>query len=330
MRSSRRRRNPSAICERNLLRTVMPVIWPRSRSRTMNPMLCRVRTYSFPGFPKADDEFHAYSCSTGPDDVDVRNERCEPGTICRDRFCHDERIVGTDAPFGQGWNAMSIMGMGWMEIAIIAIGALLIFGPDRLPEVAGQVGKFVRDIRKMTTELTGELERTAGVSDIKKAVQSELAGVKSTVDSATKGVSSSVSSATSSVNKSVSAASNAAKGSTTAAKTTAAKTSAAQQRQIPQLLDRTPPKPRRAGSQTGSFKEGSTWRTFHFLRRPTPVKTPLQLLRANGTSPGSNGVVKERPETSRESAGVASAANLDALGRARQRRLAAGYNKRIS
>src|SRR5688500_12710427 len=119
---------------------------------------------------------------------------------------------------------MSIMGMGWMEIAIIAIGALLIFGPDRLPEVAGQAGKFVRDIRKMTSELSGELERTAGVSDIKKAVQSELAGVKSTVDSATKGVSSSVNSATSSVNKSVSAASSAAKGSTTAAKTTAAKT----------------------------------------------------------------------------------------------------------
>src|SRR5262245_32377327 len=95
------------------------------------------------------------------------------------------------AGFGRGLNAMSIMGMGWLEMVVIAIGALLIFGPDRLPEVAGQVGKFVRDIRKMTSELSGELERTAGVNDIKKAVQSELAGVKSTVDSATKGVTSS-------------------------------------------------------------------------------------------------------------------------------------------
>src|SRR5215218_7612668 len=121
---------------------------------------------------------------------------------------------------GRGRNAMSIMGMGWMEMAIIAIGALLIFGPDRLPEVAGQVGKFLRDIRKMTSELTGELERTAGVGDIKKAVQSELAGVKSTVDSATKGVSSSMSGAASGASRSVTSTANAAKSTTTAAKST--------------------------------------------------------------------------------------------------------------
>src|SRR4051794_10156312 len=122
---------------------------------------------------------------------------------------------------------MNILGMGWEEIMIILVGALLIFGPDRLPEVAGQIGKFLRDIRKMTGDLTGELEKTAGVGDIKKAVQNELAGVKSTVDSATKTMQSTANSAASSVNKTVAGATSAAKGTTTAAKpavnTTAAK-----------------------------------------------------------------------------------------------------------
>jgi sec-independent protein translocase protein TatB len=215
---------------------------------------------------------------------------------------------------------MNIMGMGWQEIMIVLVGALLIFGPDRLPEVAGQIGKFLRDLRKMTTDLTGEFEKTAGVGDIKKAVQSELAGVKSTVNSATSGVKSTVTSATSSTSSAsksssssakpstaVTAASGSAKNSSKATSTSTAKESA--------------PAPKPVASKKDPLADVS-----FFDDVLTPASRPAA---ANGTvtipaSSSSNGHAKS------ESAPAAPAVALDALGRARQRRLAAGYNRHTS
>jgi sec-independent protein translocase protein TatB len=37
---------------------------------------------------------------------------------------------------------------------------LIIFGPGKLPEIAGQVGKVVRDFRRTTAELSSEFNRT--------------------------------------------------------------------------------------------------------------------------------------------------------------------------
>ena len=42
------------------------------------------------------------------------------------------------------------MGMpGPMEIAIILVIALLVFGPKRLPEIGRTIGKLVRDVQRM-------------------------------------------------------------------------------------------------------------------------------------------------------------------------------------
>jgi len=51
---------------------------------------------------------------------------------------------------------MNIFGIGSGEMVLLLVAALLIFGPGKLPEVAGQVGKAVRDFRRMTSDLTGE------------------------------------------------------------------------------------------------------------------------------------------------------------------------------
>jgi TatA/E family protein of Tat protein translocase len=56
----------------------------------------------------------------------------------------------------QRTDAMNFMGMGWMEISVILIVALIIFGPGKLPEVAGQVGKAVRVFRRLTSVFTDE------------------------------------------------------------------------------------------------------------------------------------------------------------------------------
>jgi Tat protein translocase TatB subunit len=53
-----------------------------------------------------------------------------------------------------------VFGLGLGEIAIIMVVALVVFGPDRLPEMAKQAASFVRDMRKMVANA----RRDIGVS----------------------------------------------------------------------------------------------------------------------------------------------------------------------
>lgn len=79
---------------------------------------------------------------------------------------------------------MNFFGIGGWELPIIAIAALLIFGPGKLPEVMGQAGKLVRDFRRMSAELTGEFEKTiAEAKDIGSSIQNEVGGMSSQVNS---------------------------------------------------------------------------------------------------------------------------------------------------
>jgi Tat protein translocase TatB subunit len=50
------------------------------------------------------------------------------------------------------------MNLGPAEILVILVVALVVFGPKRLPEVGRQVGKAVRELRKMQDTVKGELE----------------------------------------------------------------------------------------------------------------------------------------------------------------------------
>jgi sec-independent protein translocase protein TatB len=49
--------------------------------------------------------------------------------------------------------------IGSGEIALIAVVALLILGPKRLPELARGIGKFMREFRRQTDEVRGVVER---------------------------------------------------------------------------------------------------------------------------------------------------------------------------
>jgi sec-independent protein translocase protein TatA len=48
----------------------------------------------------------------------------------------------------------------------VLVVALIIFGPGRLPELGGAVGKAMREFRKATSELTNEVTTAAQVSAI--------------------------------------------------------------------------------------------------------------------------------------------------------------------
>ncbi len=67
--------------------------------------------------------------------------------------------------------------IGWDEMALVAVVALLVIGPKDLPNVLRQVGRWTRKAR----ELAGEFQR--GVDDMVR--ESELADLKTQVEKAT-------------------------------------------------------------------------------------------------------------------------------------------------
>lgn len=52
--------------------------------------------------------------------------------------------------------------MGPAEIGVIIVVALLVFGPDKLPELARQAGSFVKTVRRMADSAKDDLGREIG------------------------------------------------------------------------------------------------------------------------------------------------------------------------
>ncbi len=61
------------------------------------------------------------------------------------------------------------MGIGWQEILLILLIALLLFGARRIPEIAKGLGKGVRDFRKAMHEIEEDVEnKSEGTSEKKE------------------------------------------------------------------------------------------------------------------------------------------------------------------
>src|SRR6185503_5584781 len=76
---------------------------------------------------------------------------------------------------------MDILGIGFPELLFIFIIALMVFGPRRLPEIAGKVGRTVRDLRNMSQGFLAEWQREITVAarmDELEEVRKELEGTK--------------------------------------------------------------------------------------------------------------------------------------------------------
>ncbi|MET9336938.1 MULTISPECIES: sec-independent translocase [unclassified Nonomuraea] len=55
-----------------------------------------------------------------------------------------------------------MFGLGWMEVGALVVIALLVFGPDKLPQAAAQAGKTLRNLRRMATSARDDLRSGLG------------------------------------------------------------------------------------------------------------------------------------------------------------------------
>lgn len=55
---------------------------------------------------------------------------------------------------------MDILGIGPMELLLILIVMLLVFGPDKLPQMGAKLGRAMRDMRKATRAISSEINAT--------------------------------------------------------------------------------------------------------------------------------------------------------------------------
>ena len=56
--------------------------------------------------------------------------------------------------------------VGFPELVLVFIIGLLVLGPERLPKVAAEIGKWVGRARRTATELRRQLEREIELNDI--------------------------------------------------------------------------------------------------------------------------------------------------------------------
>jgi sec-independent protein translocase protein TatB len=55
-----------------------------------------------------------------------------------------------------------MFGVGLPELAVIAFVAVLVFGPDKLPEFARQAGRMARKVREFANDARDELREELG------------------------------------------------------------------------------------------------------------------------------------------------------------------------
>ena len=71
--------------------------------------------------------------------------------------------------------------LGPAEILVILVIALLVFGPNKMPEIARQVGRGMREFRRVQQHLSGELRDVVSEFDT-KATEPDAADVPDVAD----------------------------------------------------------------------------------------------------------------------------------------------------
>ena len=207
-----------------------------------------------------------------------------------------------------------MFGIGYQEMFIVLVVALVIFGPSRLPELAGQVGRWVRDFRRMSADLTGEFEKTfAEVDEVKKSFTREMQSIQSEVEGVGKSARGDLKKSSA---KSVSAGKKSATGavkSGTAANATASSST----------LSKTASAAKSVSANGRGAKTGRAGRLSGISTEPIPSATKADPL-ADVSFFDLDAVVVGKNGSSVPVSGAVPGAD-DAVSRVRRRRITAGY-----
>ena len=74
--------------------------------------------------------------------------------------------------------------LGFTEILVIGVVALVVLGPEKMPEVARAAGRFFAKAQSYISQVKGEFERESQLSEIKKLreeIASSAAGLRQSV-----------------------------------------------------------------------------------------------------------------------------------------------------
>ena len=69
---------------------------------------------------------------------------------------------------------MDFFGIGFGEVLLILIVALIIWGPKRLPEIARTLGKTMRALRKATYDLTSAVTKEIDIQETESKEKNRL------------------------------------------------------------------------------------------------------------------------------------------------------------
>lgn len=71
--------------------------------------------------------------------------------------------------------------LGWVEIGLVGIIALVVLGPERLPKAARFAGLWVRKARAQWFAVKAEMERELAAEDLKASLQAEREAIREAV-----------------------------------------------------------------------------------------------------------------------------------------------------
>ena len=80
-----------------------------------------------------------------------------------------------------------MFGIGMPELILIAVVALIVLGPKKLPDLAKSMGRAVREFKKATSELKETLQVDSEFSEVKKAFTEFESDVNKTIQTEASG-----------------------------------------------------------------------------------------------------------------------------------------------
>jgi len=76
---------------------------------------------------------------------------------------------------------MDFFGIGFGEIVLILIVALMIFGPGKLPEIARTIGRFSRNLKKMSSDFTTAMTKEIDMEEEQRNLKKMAADVRTDI-----------------------------------------------------------------------------------------------------------------------------------------------------